>query len=156
MNSEKAKKKTPIVEQVLDGNLTVVLQYAMVNNSVSTFADNILGGKTIRRSLKLPKSIPMSPAQMRNFRDHHSHLINTASFPISMRRRPNKSFWVRNPMILSDFDMDSVVPIWAIFFRRWKQSLMFNTRNWVGLRNRVCLDLGSTLLGRVVMVVIVR
>lgn len=151
MNSETAK--APIVEQVFYGNLTVVLQYTMVNNPVSTFADNILGGEAIRRSLKLSQSIPMSPAQMRNSRDHHRNLISAASVPISMGTRPNKSFWVRNPMILAYFDIDSMVPHWTLFVRRWKQGLMFNARKWVGLRRRVCLDWGPALLG-VVMVVI--
>jgi len=71
--------KRPVIEQILNGNMSIVVQDTVINNSITSFANNILRGKGVGGILKLPESVPVAPAQVRNFGNDSGNLIEEAS-----------------------------------------------------------------------------
>lgn len=63
-----AKISLQIIKNFLDCYLCAINQSAPVNNSISTLPKHILCSKPTSCSLKIPKSKPVAPPKMRNFR----------------------------------------------------------------------------------------
>nr|GMD88994.1 hypothetical protein Iba_chr14cCG12500 [Ipomoea batatas]GME10742.1 hypothetical protein Iba_scaffold10622CG0050 [Ipomoea batatas] len=68
---------SPVIEQILYSNFSVVLENTTVNNAITTFTNHILIGKPIRGYFELPQSIPMAPPQVRNLRDSNGGRLIT-------------------------------------------------------------------------------
>lgn len=154
---KKTTNQSPIIEQILNCNVSVVFQDTMINDSISTLSNNIIRGKPIGGIFKLPEGIPVTPTQVRNLRNNRRDLIHgSRSFPTTVFvgiTSPNKGslFGVGNPVVLPNLELNSVVGAeWGFLF--WRERDVVVGWNRVGFWIWVGLLEG---LGGVVWVVVV-
>lgn len=110
----------------------------MINNSITSFANNILRGEGVGGILKLPESVPVAPAQVRNFGNDGGNLIEEARLSTGRvvgRRAKQGTFGVGDSVVLPNLELDSVVAERVGFFVGGRKWVRFGKR--VGLVGRV-------------------
>ena len=124
----------PIIEQILDSNVGIILHKTTVNNPIPTFTNHILISKTISGNLKLSESIPMAPPQVRDLWPDNRSLVTRPGLPTSMTR-PGNPLRVRNPVVFTNFNMNSVLPSsWTLFLWLLKKQELGSGCYWLRLR----------------------
>lgn len=108
---------SPVIEQILYSNFSVVLENTTVNNAIATFTNHILISKPIGRYFELPQSIPMAPPQVRHLRHSNGGRLVTRPRLSTAVPRPaarTNTLRVRNSVALPYLDVNSLLPTGAM------------------------------------------
>ena len=69
LGKNKIQRSLHVIKKLFYCNVSSIYESATVNYSISTFSDDILLRKPIRRMLQIPQSKPMTPTQMWKLRE---------------------------------------------------------------------------------------